>query len=344
VDRIRVGQIGVCHEHAAGKIATLRRMSDIFEIVGVADDRATSLTPRFAGDNLEPYEGLTLMTEELLLATPGLQAVTVEVPNLDLVPAALRCMKRNLAVHMDKPGGDDIDAFVRMRRGVEARNLPFQMGYMFRGNPAFRWCIGAVREGWLGEVFEIQANMSHDYGGDAYQAYLGQFRGGIMFNLGCHLLDAVVAMMGAPTLVTPFLKAAPGDHARISNNCLAVLEYPRAIVALRACSKEVDGIARRSLKICGTNGSVELCPLERFDGKPLTLRLVLRQAAGGYGAGTHTIDFGIVADRYEAQLMEFARTIRGEIQNPYGADHDCLVQEVLLAASGYISWQADNTN
>ncbi len=45
--------------------------------------------------------------------------------------------------------------------------LPFQMGYMFRGNPAFNWIRKAVEKGWLGDVFEIQASMSHNYGGDA---------------------------------------------------------------------------------------------------------------------------------------------------------------------------------
>ncbi len=336
--KIKIGQIGVCHEHASGKINTLRKMPDIFEIVGVVDDR-DSVTPRFAGSNLEPYDGLKFMTEEELFNTPGLQAVAVEVPNLDLVPTALRCVERNLAMHMDKPGGDDLELFGRLRKGCEERKLPFQMGYMFRGNPAMQWCIKAIHEGWFGEIFEIQADMSHNYGGDAYQEYIGKFPGGIMFNLGCHLIDLVAAMLGRPEKITPFLKSAPGWPETIKNNCVTIMEYPHATVTLRSCSLEVGGHSRRRLKICGTNGTVELSPLERFDGKPLLMDLALKEDIPGYAAGEHIVDFGIVRDRYESQLLELAKIINGEMADPTTYEHDYLVQEIVLAASGYTTWR-----
>lgn len=337
--RIRIGQIGVCHEHAAGKMTSLRRLPDVFEIVGVADDRA-SRAAKFAGEDLNPYKGLKFMSEEELLNAPGLQAVTVETPNADLVPTAIRCMERNLAMHMDKPGGDDLKLFRRLRRGIEERRLPFQIGYMLRNNPAIQFAIKAVREGWLGEVFEVQADMSHNYGGDAYQGYLGQFEGGIMFNLGCHLLDFIVAMLGRPEGVTPFLKSTPGLPDMVKNNCLAVLEYPHATACVRACSMEAGGASSRRLKISGTKGAVELRPIERFDGRPLQMKLTLLEGRDGHPAGASTLDFGVQCDRYEAQLLELAKTVNGEMDNPYSYEHDCLVQEVLLAASGCTEWRA----
>lgn len=337
--KIKIGQIGVCHEHAAGKILALKKMPEIFEIVGVVDDRQTSAAARFAGDDLTPYEGLRFITEEELFNIPGLQAVTVETPNLELVPAALRCMERNLAIHMDKPGGEDLELFAGLRKSCEERGLPFQMGYMFRGNPAIQWCLKAVRRGWLGDIFEVQASMSHHYGGGAYQDYLGKFAGGIMFNLGCHLIDLAAAMLGAPENVIPFLKSAPGDPGSVKNNCLAILEYPHATATLRACSREADGLNRRRFKLCGTKGSVELCPPERFDGRPLLMRLTLLEGNGEYAAGTHLVDFGVIRDRYEAQLLELAKIINGEMKNPYDYEHDYLVQKILLAAAGYTKWK-----
>jgi predicted dehydrogenase len=307
----------------------------------VVDDRA-STAAKFAGNDLTPYEGLKFLGEDELFATPGLQAVTVETPNADLVPTAWRCLERNLAMHMDKPGGETLAPFVRLRQGCEVRQVPFQMGYMFRGNPALQWCRQAARRGWLGEIFEIQGSMSHNYGGAAYQDYLGQFAGGIMFNLGCHLIDLVVAMMGRPEQVTPFLKSAPGWPELVKNNGLAILEYPHATATLRACSLDADGLARRRFRICGTKGVAELCPPERFDGQPLQMRLTLREGNEEYPAGTHTVDFGVMRDRYQAQLLELANIINGDAENPYSCAHDCLVQEVLLAAAGYTPWRPDN--
>jgi predicted dehydrogenase len=334
MQKIKIGQIGVCHEHAEGIIQGLRQLPETFEIVGVVDDRKTCAA-KIAGSNLASYDGLKWLTVEELLATPGLQAVAVETPNTDLVPTAMRCMENNLHIHMDKPAGEDIGLFKELLDGCEKRNLVFQMGYMFRNNPAMQFCMKAVKHHWLGEIFEVHANMSHNYGGDAYQHYLSNFKGGIMFNLGCHLIDFIIAILGRPTNVTSFLKSSSAAFAGTQNNCLAVLEYPHTIATVQACSHEVSGLNHRRLKICGTNGTIELSPLERFDGQPLDMRLTLSVDNEEYLSGTHIIHFPPRKDRYIEQLLEFASIIRGDIQNPYTYEHDQLVQEVLLAASGY---------
>lgn len=339
MDRIRIAQIGITPEHANGKMYSLRKLSEVFDIVGYVDDREFSKSPRFGNDFVKPYEGLRKLTLDEAFNMPGLQAVTVEVPNNELVPVALRCMERNLAMHMDKPGGEDLALYKTLLDGCKERNLPFQMGFMFRGNPAFQFCIAAIRNKLIGEVFELEADMNHCYGGEPYQEYIGKFAGGIMYNLGCHLIDFVAAALGRPENVTPFLKSAPGYPAAIRNNCMAVLEYPHAIVTLRSCSKDIANTDGRRMKIVGTNGSIAFNPLERFDGKPVELSLNLAAAAGEFPAGKHTLRFPPQADRYEAQLLELARIIRGEIQNPYSYEHDCLVHEVTLAAAGYNHWR-----
>lgn len=344
MDRIKIGQIGICHEHAAGKMNSLRLLTEVFEVIGVVDDSNTTAA-RFGGFDIKPdesnaYEGVNWMSEDELLNYPGLQAVVVETPNADLVPTALRCMERNLPMHTDKPGDENLALFRQLLDGCKARGLPFQMGYMFRANPAMQWCLKAARAGWLGDIFEVQANMSHDYGGEEYQQYLGNFRGGILFNLGCHLIDFVVALLGRPHHIVSILKSAPDYPEHIKNNGLCILEYPHATATLRACSKEVGGLERRRLKICGTKGSIELSPLERFDGQPLVMSLVLKEGNPEYTAGMHTVDFGICADRYVEQLREFAKLIRGNVANPYSWKHDSLVQDVLLSASGYTAWRS----
>ena len=335
--KIKIGQIGVCHEHASGYISSLKKLPDVYDIVGVVDDRDTTAA-KFSGDNVSAFEGLKWMTEVELLNTRGLQAVVIETPNSDLVPTALRCMEHNLAIHMDKPAGEDLDLFGKLLNGCKERNLIFHMGYMYRNNPAMQFCMKAVRENLLGDIFEIQADMSHNYGGETYQQYLSNFKGGIMFNLGCHHIDLIVSMLGRPEKVTPFLRSTPGAANGAKNNCLAVIEYPHTVVSVNACDLKVSGLAQRRLKICGTKGSVELSPLERFDGKPLQMQLTLLEDTKEYHAGTQIVDFGIKLDRYEDQLHELAKIIRYEIKNPYTYEHDYLTHEVLMAASGNTKW------
>jgi hypothetical protein len=47
----------------------------------------------------------------------------------------------------------------------------------------------------------------------------------------------------------------------------------------------------------------------------------------------------VMNGRYDDQLIELARVIRGEIDNPYSYDHELLVQETILAAAGYTAWE-----
>lgn len=337
--KIKIGQIGVGHEHAMGKLNGLRNLPDVYEIVGLVDDCNLTEARRSEAQPLPAeYEGIKVMTEEELFAIPDLQAVTVETPNNYLVPTAIRCMESGLHMHMDKPGGEEMAPFQKLIDDCKEKGLAIQLGYMLRANPAIIFCQEAVRKGWLGDIFEIQAGMSHNYGDESYQQYLGKFSGGIMYNLGCHILDVVISLMGRPEKVTPFLKSTSNVEAGIKNNCVSIIEYSNATATLRACSCEVDGLQHRRLTVCGTKGTIELQPLERQDGSEINFRLTLLEDNEEYSAGTHQVKLAGIADRYKWQLLELAQIINGEIKNPYPYEHELLVQEVLLAASGYTKW------
>ena len=330
---IKIGQIGVGHEHASGTMETLRGLPELYEVVGVVEEE----NPGWYSPSA--YEGIERMTHEQLFNVPGLEAVAVET-NMPLAAAtALRCMERGLHIHMDKPGGEEMEPFARLIEGCRAGGLTIQLGYMYRVNSAINFCFRALREGWLGDVFEIHTVMSR-YDDDNYRRFLADYRGGAMYNFGSHLIDLVVTMLGRPDNVTAFLKATRDDG--LMDNGLAVLEYPRATATVRAAVVEVDGMKHRRLIVCGTKGSAEVYPLEhagRYAQDPLHVRLTLLEGNAEYPAGTHMVDVGVMRGRYDDQLIGLARIIRGEIENPYGYDHELLVQETLLAAAGYTTWR-----
>lgn len=277
-----------------------------------------------------------LSTDELL-NLPGLEAVMVENDGKELLESALRCVERGLHVSMDKPGGEDLAGFRKLCDLCESRNLAFQMAYIYRTNPAVRFCLEAVKNGWLGEIFEIHAVMSRDDSDNAaYRKWLAQFKGGAMYIFAGYLIDLVLLMLGAPERVTPFLKQTRDDG--LIDNGLAVLEYPRASATVRVSVAEVEGYKFRRLIVCGTLGTVELCPIEFQDyyHTPLQVRLTLKQPQDKYEAGTHLVDCGPLGGRYEPQLIEFARIIRGEMTNPFPAEHEFLLQKTLLQACGFI--------
>ena len=339
--KLRIVQFGVSHEHADGKLATIKALPDEFELVGVVDDRDTA-TPRYPLRRPDSMlEGVPILTEEQVWADKTLDAVFVEVTNCDLIPVAERVLAHGLPMHLDKPGGETYEPFAALRTEAKKRGLPLQMGYMFRCNPAIRWLVKAVREGWFGDVFEIEANMDHGYGDDDYRRYLGSFKAGILYNLCCHLADFVVAMLGEPVSARASVATAPGSPPDSRDNGATTLEYASgALVHLRSCGRKVGQIRRR-LRICGTLGSAELCPIEHFDGRPLRLDVQFSRPAGGIPAGPcQTLDFGPQGtnsnvDRYAEQLRSFARQVRGEEREPdWLCEHDLAVQRTLLKMCG----------
>lgn len=337
--RIRIGQIGIGHNHGADKMIALRNLPHFFEVVGVVESDSRWKEKR---ENHGAYQGLPWMTEEELFATSGLEAVAVETDGFDLVPTALRCAEHGFHIHMDKPGGESLREFKKLLDLCDARSLAFQQAYVYRYNPAIKFCLEAVKNGWLGDLFEIHAVMSR-YDGDNpdYRGWLAQFKGGAMYIFSGYLIDLILSMLGKPQAVTPFLKQTRSDG--LIDNGLAVLEYERATATVRVSVEEVDGMKHRRLILCGTNGSAELCPIEppgdRYDTQPLMVRLTLKNGNAQYSSGTHEVNCGVLGSRYESQLIEFAKVIRGEIRNPYSCQHEFLLHEVLLAACGYFNME-----
>ena len=106
--KIRIGQIGIGHNHASENMAALRHLSDFYEVVGVVEPDETWWERR---GGFAAYQGIPRLTEEELFRTPGLEAVAVETDGFELVETARRCVDHNLHVHMDKPGGEEMEPF-----------------------------------------------------------------------------------------------------------------------------------------------------------------------------------------------------------------------------------------
>ena len=296
---LKIGQIGTGHAHAEGKMEALRRRTDHFEVVGVVEpDEAL----RNAAASRDAYQNARWMTEAELFDTPGLQAVAVETAVPDLLPTAARCIDAGFHIHLDKAPGEHLSPVRDLLRTASSKGLVVQMGYMLRYNSAFQFLFRALDEGWLGDVFEVHGVMSK-VGDAAMLDFVASFTGGSMFELGCHLIDPLVALLGTPDKVVPFIqRSRPGGPA---DNTLAVFEYPRATVTVRSSLIDVGGFARRQFVVCGDRGTIEIRPLE-----PPVLRMALALPCGAYAAGWQDVELPPMTGRYDDQLVDLARVVQ----------------------------------
>ena len=316
--RVRIGQIGTQHAHAAGKMEGLRRLSDLYEVVGLAGADKT-------GD--EVYQGLPRMGEDELLALPGLQAVAVETRVEDSCRTALKALRANKHLHLDKPGALDHAEFSAMRLEAERRQLTVQMGYMLRYNPAFTLLFQAQREGWLGEILEIDA-MIGKLADAGTRKNIGALDGGGMFELGCHVIDAAITLMGKPDEVHGFsTPTQPADG--VKDNQIAVLVYPKTTVTIRCNHADPFGGPRRRFQVAGTKGAMEILPLESGEAT-----LYVNASHGPWKKGRQQVKLEVPRGRYDNDLTDFAKVVRGQKKLAWSAAHDIAVHETVMRASG----------
>ena len=87
---------------------------------------------------------------------------------------------------------------------------------------AVQFCIKAVRDGFIGNVFDLDTAMGR-YDGAGYRNLIKDYKGGIAYILACHLIDIVVSLMGEPEKINPYLRQTRSDG--VLDNCLAVFEF-----------------------------------------------------------------------------------------------------------------------
>lgn len=268
------------------------------------------------------------MTTDQLLSQPDLQLVLIETDIDQLLSTAEKCLSAGLHVHLDKPAGASMEHFRRVTNIAADQKRVLQMGYMFRSNSAFQFLFDAVKQGWLGEIFEIHGVMSKKITSPKERADLARFRGGSMFELGCHLIDAVVKLLGKPQNIVPSNRQSHPELDTLHDNCLAVFQYPNATASIRSSVVEVDGNRRRQFVVCGSQGTIEIYPLE-----PPQLTLTLDRPQGFFQKGTQVVQLPKMTGRYDGDFRALASAIRGESIYTFSLDHDLLVQQCVLHAS-----------
>ena len=320
--KIKIGQVGVGHSHAKGKLEAFRHSAD-YEVIGVVEPNGELRKDALKSD---VYQDVRWMTLEELLNVPGPQLVAVETSVPDLLDMAQICVDAGKHIHLDKPAGRSLPKFQQVLESADRQNLTVQMGYMYRYNPGVQLMKKLLAQGWLGDPFEIEAVMSKVLS-NYKRRRLSELPGGTMFELGCHLIDLAVGILGPPQQVTPIHQHAASRDDQLQDNMLAVCTWPRAIGTIKSSGLEVEGFSRRHFTLCGTEGTVQIQPMDNP-----SVRLALSKPRGNYRQKYQQIDFKPYA-RYIDGLADLARIIRGEKNSDYSSAHDLAVQKVILQAS-----------
>lgn len=320
---IKIGQIGIGHNHAAAKMLTLRKFPELFQIIGYAEENETWIEKR---SNLPAYEGLSRLSVSEILEQ--CDAVLVEPDVNNLTSTAQQCVDAGKHVLMDKPASGTLEEFKHLLDTAKEKNLVVQLGYMYRYNPAVKKCLELFEKGELGEIYSINAEMSAS-DPDGYRQWLQTFPGGGMYIFGSHLLDLVVRFMGEPERVHTFYKNTDKNGFDCLDQSLAVLEYPKAMARIYTSAVEINGYGRRQFIISGSKGTAAIQPIER----------PTRMTWSDTTIATHTHKTQCIPievtdltaqERYDDEVHCFYNYVTGKEKTPWTYEHDYLVQKTLM--------------
>ncbi len=332
--KIRIVQIGLGHDHACPIFDSLLNNTDVFEVVGFAVPESEE---KDFEDKVKIYRDekkVPMFTVEEALSIEGLDGAVIETEEINLVKYAQMAALKGLHIHMDKPGGINLAEFEELVSTVKEKNLTFSLGYMYRFNPKIIEAKEKIKRGDLGEIYSVEAHMDCEHIKEKRQ-WLEAFPGGMMFFLGCHLVDLIYSIQGEPDKVIPMSTSTNSGGVTAKDYGFAVFEYPNGISFTKTCAHECGGFMRRQLVIAGTKGTIEIKPIEYLaeDGKNWLCNMrEVGESEGWDVPGKLTTSE--LYPRYDGMLINFAKIVCGEKENEFTYDYELSLYKLLLKACG----------
>jgi predicted dehydrogenase len=244
---------------------------------------------------------------------------------------ARQALERGLPVLLEKPAGIRFAEFESVAQLAESRGLRLQLAYLFRYMSAVQELLARHRRGELGQVYLFRGRLPKDLAlYDQLVRELGEYKGGVFFEMAGHLVDLAVTLAGRPVNVTSVLRhhhpAGPADYI---DNGIALIEFERALAEIDITGLEVAPVSRR-IEVFGTGGAVVIPHLgsghlENGAVQPLE---VCRA-----GDTTWTRLTPPAAVLQLPDLREFAAVLAAKKTPDFPLEHDLLVHESLLRAS-----------
>lgn len=318
---IRVAVYGVGHAHARSKVRTLTTMP-AYELVGLCEPEQTELLRQ---PELAEHPRLE---RDAMLGDPSIEMIAVEADVAYGLGYAREAVGAGKHVHLDKPPGEDLRSLEELFHKAQRKGLAVQMGYMWRDHVAMSAAIQMARDGELGDVYGVRATINKPLSAED-RIPLARFRGGMMFEMGCHMIDRVVDLLGKPHKVTGWLRHDGPFDDGLADNTLAVLEFGKALAQIYMAAMQPHGNDYRTFQILGTKGTATVRKFTPHGEVAVDLA----------ESGRALRQIMMKAPRisaYEESFAELARFIRHGEPMRHGPEHDLAVQEALLRACGVI--------
>ncbi|MCI0455519.1 MAG: Gfo/Idh/MocA family oxidoreductase [Gemmataceae bacterium] len=331
---MRLGMLGMWHTHADGIVRQVAAHPKEFSLVAFHDP-----DPKLAAERRKRWlpliPNLRLFDTSQEMLKQQLDGVVVEGRVFENLRLARLALESGRPVMLEKPAGTNLDDFRQLLALAQRRHLHVQMIYLFRYMSAVQDLLQRARKNEFGRVYGFRARLPKDL--REYKRFvkeLAPYKGGMFFEMAGHVIDLMVAILGRPRQVTPFLAHhhTEGPEGYIDNG-VAVFGYPHAWGIIEIPALEVAPHSRR-IETYGTSGAFVIPHLGSGHLANRDLQPVEVYRTGD--KNWRRIDLK-AATLQIADLREFAACVARKKQPDFSPEHDLTVQEALLRASGMLA-------
>jgi predicted dehydrogenase len=254
------------------------------------------------------YPGVRVLSDAdaLFAAAEEVDLLVVAAPNAAHVPLARRAVAAGLPVVVDKPFATSAADAAAVAREAEAAGVLLTVFQNRRHDDDFHTLRAVLDAGPLGSVVRVESRF------DRYRADVQQGRwresgdpavgGGLLLDLGAHLVDQVVTLYGPPEAVYAEVdRVRPG--AAVDDDVFVALSYidgPRVHLGATMAARR----PAPRFRVAGIGGTFEVYGLDPQEDQ---LKAGARPGNPGWGTsgrtGTLVADVGGVAVTADVELL-----------------------------------------
>ena len=201
-NQIRIGIIG------AGNIGSVHateflKLADECEITAITD----AYIPLAEAKAKEFGIAKVLPNPEELIDSPDVDAVIIGVPNQFHAPLAIRAIEAGKHVLLEKPMGINSDAAKQILKASRASDKVVMIGHQMRWESIPMQIKEQVERGELGRIYTAKAGWMRRKGIPGWGTWftrMDQSGGGPLIDIGVHMLDLSLYLMGNPKPVSVY--------------------------------------------------------------------------------------------------------------------------------------------
>lgn len=260
VDRLRIGVIGLVHDHVWGILDEFREIKDI-EVMCVSDVNEPLLA-KAKGLGIENI----YKSHEELLAKEDIDAAIVYTENSRHADVTDLAAEKGLHIMVEKPMASDLEQAERMFKAARKAGIKLMINYPTAWYPTIRHAHKLAQEGLIGRIYQVRYRAAHEgpkeIGCSRYfyeWLYDEKLNGaGAFMDYCCYGANMCRWILGIPWKVVAVGGTYVREYLTVEDNAVLLMGYKKAMgIAEASWSQIGEGVPPRyTLVLNGSEGVI----------------------------------------------------------------------------------------